>query len=140
MIDPDAGQPETRLHLPTGAALITLLGYLQAQAGEAVDDTLKRLLDAEMRAEKLAQDAEAEQERLIQEAMREARSEDERFTARVPEMHRAFIGKAEERAEQTVAELKRRYDERHVQLRNMAEQREQDALEASFALLIDPRL
>jgi vacuolar-type H+-ATPase subunit H len=105
-----------------------------------MDDTLKRLLEAEMRAEKLAQDAEQEQERIIQAAIREARAEDERFTARVPDLHRAHINKAEERAEQTVAELKRRYDERHVQLRNMAEQREQEALEAAFAILLDARI
>jgi vacuolar-type H+-ATPase subunit H len=105
-----------------------------------MDETLKRLLEAETRAEKIAQDAEQEQERIIQAAMQEARSEDERFTARVPDLHRSFIHKAEERAEQTIAELKRRYDERHVQLRNMAEQREQEALDAAFALLIDPRL
>jgi hypothetical protein len=104
-----------------------------------MDDTLKRLLDAEMRAEKLAQEAEQEQERIIQAAIREARSEDERFTARIPDMHRAFIRRAEERAEQTIAELKRRYDERHVQLRNLAEEHEQEALQEAFALLLDPR-
>ena len=105
-----------------------------------MDDTLKRLIDAELRAEKLAQDAEQEQERIIQAAVREAAAGDERFTARIPDLHRAFIHKAEERAEQTVAELKRRYDERHVQLRDMAEEREQDALKAAFSLLIDPSL
>ena len=102
-----------------------------------MDDTLRRLLDAEMRAEKLAQGAEQEQERIIQTAIREARSEDERFTARIPDMHRAFIRKAEQRAEQTIAELKRRYDERHVQMRDLAEQREQEALDAAFELLLD---
>jgi V/A-type H+-transporting ATPase subunit G/H len=105
-----------------------------------MDDTLKRLLDAELRAEQLARDAEQEQERVIQAAIREAAARDERFTARIPDLHRAFINKAEERAEQTIAELKRRYDERHAQLRNMAEEREQDALKAAFSLLIDPRL
>ena len=105
-----------------------------------MDDTLKRLLDAELRAEKLASDAEQEQERIIQAAIREASSGDERFTARIPDLHCAFIQKAEERAEQTVAELKRRYDERHVQLREMAEEHEQDALKGAFALLIDPSL
>ncbi|MGD8206640.1 MAG: ATPase [Thiohalocapsa sp.] len=105
-----------------------------------MDDTLKRLLDAEMRAERLAREAEEEQERVIQAAMQEARTEDERFTARVPDLHRSFIRKSEERAEQTIAELKRRYDERHVQLRNLAEEREQEALQAAFELLIDPAL
>jgi hypothetical protein len=103
-----------------------------------MDDTLKRLLDAEMRAETIAQEAEQERERIIQAAMADAKAEDQRFTARVPDLHRGFIRKAEERAEQTVAELKRRYDERHVQLRNLAEEREQEALEQAFALLLDP--
>ncbi len=105
-----------------------------------MDETLKRLLDAEMRAEKLAQDAEREQERTIQSAVDQARSEDQRFTARIPDLHRGFIEKAEERAEQTVAELKRRYDERHVLLRDMAEEREEEALRAATALLLDPTL
>jgi vacuolar-type H+-ATPase subunit H len=103
-----------------------------------LDETLKRLLDAEMRAEQIAQDAEQERERIIQAAMTDARSEDQRFTARVPDLHRGFIRKAEERAEQTIAELKRRYDERHLQLRDLAEEREQEALEFAFELLIDP--
>ena len=44
----------------------------------------------------------------------------------------------EARAEQTNNELKRRYDERHTQIRNLAEAREEEALTAAFALLIDP--
>jgi V/A-type H+-transporting ATPase subunit G/H len=103
-----------------------------------MDDTLKRLLDAEMRAETIAQEAEQERERIIQAAMADAKAEDQRFTARVPDLHRGFIQKAEDRAEQTIAELKRRYDERHVQLRNLAEEREQEALEHAFELLLDP--
>jgi hypothetical protein len=103
-----------------------------------MDDTLQRLLDAEMRAEKMAQQAEAERERVIQSALVEARSEEERFEARIPDLHRSFVEKAEARAEQTVAELKKRYDERHAQLRSLAEQREDEALEAAFAILVDP--
>ncbi|MCG6897990.1 MAG: ATPase [Thiocapsa sp.] len=103
-----------------------------------MDDTLQRLLDAEMRAEKIAQQAEAEQERIIQKAMADAKSENDRFTARIPDLHRAFIKKAEERAEQNIAELRRRYDERHVQLRDQAERRESEALGAAFEVLVDP--
>lgn len=103
-----------------------------------MDSNLQRLLDAEMRAEKIAQQAEAERERIIQGALKEARAEEERFEARVPELHGSFIEKAEHRAEQTVAELKKRYDERHAQLRNLADEREDEALEAAFTLLIDP--
>jgi vacuolar-type H+-ATPase subunit H len=103
-----------------------------------MEDTLQRLLAAELRAEKIASQAEEEQERLIQQAMADAKADNERFTARVPDLHRAFIAKAEERAEQNIAELRRRYDERHVLLRDQAEQREDEALEAAFHVLIDP--
>jgi vacuolar-type H+-ATPase subunit H len=105
-----------------------------------MDDTLQRLLDAEMRAEKIAQQAEAERENVLQRALMEARAEEERFTSRIPDLHRAFIRKAEERADQTVAELKRRYDERHLLLRDTAEQREEEALDAAFELLIRSEL
>lgn len=103
-----------------------------------MDDTLKRLLDAEMRAERLAQQAEEEQEHTIQHAMADAKADNDRFTARIPDLHRSFIVKAEERAEQNIAELRRRYDERHNQLRDQAEQREEDAMEAAFQTLIGP--
>jgi len=103
-----------------------------------MDETLQRLLDAEMRAERIAQQAEAEQEEVIQSALLEARAEEQRFVAGIPDLHRSFIKKAEDRADQTVAELKRRYDERHVQLRNLAEEREDEALQAAFNLLISP--
>jgi vacuolar-type H+-ATPase subunit H len=102
-----------------------------------VDDQLKRLLDAEKRAEQIARQAEEEQDRTIQAALREARTEEERFQARVPEIHSSFLEKAEARAEQTVKELKKRADERHTQLREMAEQREAEALDAAFAVLTD---
>lgn len=105
-----------------------------------MDNTLQRLLDAEMRAERIAQQAEAEQEQTVEAARKEARTEEDRLTARIPDLHRSFIKKAEERAEQTVAELKRRYDERHVQLRDMAEEREDEALEAAFRVMLDPEL
>ena len=101
-----------------------------------MDETLQRLLDAEMRAERIAQQAETEQEEVIQGALLEARAQEQRFVAGIPDLHRSFIKKAEERADQTVAELKRRYDERHVQLRNLAEEREDESLQAAFNLLI----
>lgn len=102
-----------------------------------MDDTLQRLLAAEMRAEKIAQQAEQDQERVIHKAMSDAKAENDRFTARIPDLHRSFIAKAEERADQNIAELRRRYDERHVQLRDQAEQREDEAVAAAFQVLID---
>jgi V/A-type H+/Na+-transporting ATPase subunit G/H len=101
-----------------------------------MDDTLQRLLDAEMQAEKVAQQAETEQDSIIQAALAEARAQEDRFRDRIPELHRSLIAKADERAEQTIAELKRRYDERHALLRDTAEQREDEALEAAFTVLV----
>ena len=103
-----------------------------------MDETLQRLLDAEITAERIARQADEERERIIQSALMEGRAEENRFESRIPELHASFIDKAEARAEQTVSELKRRYDERHSQLRNLAEEREREALEAAFNLLIDP--
>lgn len=101
-----------------------------------MDDTLQRLLNAERRAEEIARRAEQERQRMVEDAQQEARAEEERFKARIPELHYSFIEKAESRAAQTVKELKRRYDERHGQMRTLAEEKEEDALEAAFRLLI----
>lgn len=103
-----------------------------------MDQTLKLLLDAEMRAERIAKQADKAREQLIKSALQEARAEGERFESRIPELHQSFRVKAEARADQTINELKRRFDERHTQLRNLAEAREEDALEAAFELLLDP--
>ena len=104
-----------------------------------MEKTLQRLLDAEMKAEQIHQKAIEERERILRDAQFEARAEEQRFEARLPELQQGFQEKALQRAEQTIAELKRRYDERHAELRKYAETREEEALDAAFALLIDPR-
>ncbi len=103
-----------------------------------MDQTLQRLLNAEQKAEAIVQEAEKEREQVIRSALQQAHAEEERFEARIPELHQSFIEKAEQRASQTNSELKKRYDEHHVQLRNMAEERENEALDAAFQLLTDP--
>jgi vacuolar-type H+-ATPase subunit H len=103
-----------------------------------MDQTLQRLLDAERRAETIVREADEERDRIIQGALQEAHAEEERFEARIPELHRSFIEKAAQRADQTNNELKKRFDEHHVELRNLAEEREAEALEAAFQLLTDP--
>ncbi|MCG7945020.1 MAG: ATPase, partial [Candidatus Thiodiazotropha taylori] len=83
--------------------------------------------------------AEEQRERIIQEALQEAKTKEQHFESRIPELHNSFMEKAESRAEQTIAELKKRFDERHAQLREYAEAREEDALDAAFAVLIDTK-
>ncbi len=93
-----------------------------------------------MRAQEIVQKAEAQRQVVIQQALREAHNEDERFETRIPDLHESFVSKAQTRAEQTVSELKLRYDEHHLHLRQLAEEREEEALEAAFAILVDPSL
>jgi V/A-type H+/Na+-transporting ATPase subunit G/H len=105
-----------------------------------MDDTLQRLLDAEMRAENLARAAEEERERTIRAATAEARTLDEGFSARIPTLQQTWVSRAEERAATTIAEVERRYDERHQRLRDIAEEREDEALGAAFRILMDSKL
>jgi len=105
-----------------------------------MDDTLQRLLDAEMKAENLAREAEEERERTIRAATLEARELDESFSAKIPTLQQTWIARSEERAANSIAEIERRYDERHERLRDIAEEREDEALNAGFRILMDSRL
>lgn len=104
-----------------------------------MEDTLKRLLDAEKRAGNLTRKAEQQAERIVLDARREAGRQQERFDQRLPQLRQAFLDKAAQRAEQSIGELQRRYDERVGSLRSAAEQREEEALDAAFAQLINPQ-
>lgn len=91
-----------------------------------MDDSLKRLLDAEQRAEALVAKASEDRDRLIARALEEVKTADARFRARVPELREGFHKKAEERAEQAIAEIRRRHNERRAVLdRETAKRREQ---------------
>lgn len=104
-----------------------------------MDDALRHLLETELRAEEIALAAERERESVIQQALEESRREQSQFQARVPELHAAFVNKAEARAGQTVSELRKRYDERYRHARAQAEQHEADAVDEAMELLLDPR-
>lgn len=104
-----------------------------------MDDALRHLLETELRAEEIAQAAEREREAVIQAALEESRREQAQFQARVPELHESFVTKAETRADQTVNELRKRYDERYRHARTQAEQREAEAVDEALELLLDAR-
>ncbi|MHB8455085.1 MAG: ATPase [Acidiferrobacterales bacterium] len=103
-----------------------------------MEDELKRLLDAELRAEALVEEANRERDRLIHQAREDARAAEQRFETRIPELRNVFLGKAEERAVKAVAEMTRRYEERREHLRAMARDHEREAIASAIALLIDP--
>ncbi len=101
-----------------------------------MEDTLQRLLTAENAASALVSKAQAESERLVQAALREAHQQEARFQARIPELHASFLDKSDQRAQQTVAELERRFEERLTHLRQAAEVHEEEALDAAFRHLL----
>ncbi|MBP7712325.1 MAG: ATPase [Gammaproteobacteria bacterium] len=101
-----------------------------------MDDTLKRLLDTELRAGEAVQEAKGKREEITHQSLEEARRAEQRFHARVGELHATSLEKAKVRADQSIAELRRRYDERGKELRQGAEARENDAIEAALSVLL----
>jgi len=99
---------------------------------------LQRLLDAEARAEAIVAAADQERQRIIDQTLAEVAAAEARFEASLAQIRAPFIEEAEARAEQGVAELKRKYEERQHALRELAERHEAEAIEAGLAMLIDP--
>lgn len=104
-----------------------------------MEDALKRLLDAEARADAIIDEANRERERLINEALQAAREAEARFEERRAEIRAPFIREAEARAEQAMAELMRKSEERQRSLREQAARHEEEAIAAALSLLLDPR-
>ncbi|MGO8754238.1 MAG: hypothetical protein ACLQHK_03295 [Gallionellaceae bacterium] len=100
-----------------------------------VDESLKRLLDAEAKAELVIAQADAERQAIIERARHDIRDAEKQHAERVSGIHASFLAQAEQRAQQTIAELKRRHTERSATLQAVAEQRRQQALDAAVALL-----
>ncbi len=104
-----------------------------------MEDALKRLLEAEARADSIIEEANRERERLVNEALQSAREAEARFDERRAEIRAPFIKEAEARAEQMVAELLRKCEERQRGLREQALRHEEEAVAAAISLLLDPR-
>lgn len=100
-----------------------------------MEDILKRLLDAEMRAEAQVEEASRQREAVIAQALEEARLAEDRFQARVDGLRAPYLAQGEDRAQQAIAELKKKHEERSRHLRSLAESHEREAIEAAFAVL-----
>jgi V/A-type H+/Na+-transporting ATPase subunit G/H len=100
-----------------------------------VDEVLKRLLNAELEAERIVARADEQRQAIIEQAKRDARAEEEQHAERVVEIHAFFRGQAEQRAQQTIAEMQRRYEEQERVLRAVANVHEQQALDEAIALV-----
>lgn len=104
-----------------------------------MEEVLQRLLKAESTAEAIAKEADADRERMVEDAKAEALAAEQRFQERIPEIRSSFLEKAEANAQQTLTELKRRYEERHAGLRNVAAENEREAIDAVLSILLDPQ-
>lgn len=102
-----------------------------------MEDVLKRLLDAEVKAEAMVKDAEAEYERVMLATREEIKAAESRYATQIPALHSAALKSAQERATQTIAELKRRYEERQREQHTIAGDRSAEALNAALELLLD---
>ena len=102
-----------------------------------MSDSLKDLLEAEKQAEAIVTRGEQERDLIVQKSLDDAREMEQQFEARLPEMQRSFIEKARLRAEQTIAEMKLRYDERNKTLRELAAQHEKEALDHAADFIFD---
>lgn len=103
-----------------------------------MEDHLKRLLEAEARAQSLIDAAGAERVRMLDEALAGARAAEAHFAAGLGALREPYLKEAHSRAEHAVAELTRKYEERQRNLREMAARHEQEAVDAALDLLLDP--
>lgn len=101
-----------------------------------MEDTLKRLLNAEIRAETLVAQAQTEREQTVQRALQETKQAEQRFKRNIPQLQHHFLEQAEARAIQSIAELNKRYEGRKTHLRQLAEDNQQRALDAAVQLLM----
>lgn len=103
-----------------------------------MDDSLKRLLDAEARAREIIEAASRERQDMLDEALAGANEAQKRFEAGRTELRAPFLTEARNRAEQSVVELGRKYEERQKGLREMASRHEQEAVRAALEWVLDP--
>lgn len=99
-----------------------------------MDAVLKKLLATEQQAEQQVADAQAEHTAVIAAAQGEAQAIEDAFEQTTSAIKASHIDKAQARAEQAVAESKRRNDERDRQLRDAAAAHRQAALRAALEL------
>lgn len=101
-----------------------------------MDNTLQQLLDTELQAEKLVDEALRKRDRLMEQSLDEVKLAERRFDARIPEIRASFLDKAEQRVEQTVAEVSRRYEDRVKELESTAEKTRKEAVDAALGIIL----
>lgn len=103
-----------------------------------MNDSLKNLIQAESEAEDIVSRGEYERDAIVQKSIDDAADMEQQFKHRLPEIHQSFLNKARESAEQSIAEIKLRYDERSDEMRALATKHEQEALQYAIELILTP--
>ena len=76
-----------------------------------------------------------ERQAIIEQAKHDARTAELQHAAKISEIRASILAQAEQRAQQTIATIQRRYAEQALALRASAEQHEQHALAEAITLL-----
>ena len=99
------------------------------------DETLKRLLNAEIEAERIVARADEERQAIIEQAKRDARAEQQQYADRIADLRASFRAQAEQRAQQTITAMRRRFQEQELALRSSAKLHEQLAMDEALAVI-----
>ena len=104
-----------------------------------MDESLKDLMEAESQAELIVQEGEIRSEEITRKALSDAHAIEQQFIDRIPELHKSFSDKARDKAEHAIAEIKLRYEERNEELRKLADQHADEAIEQAISLILSSR-
>jgi hypothetical protein len=97
---------------------------------------LKRLLDAELRAETLIEEAQRERDAILEKVHDEVADLETEFRESAQRARETELERAEQRATQTIEELGHREQEQQRWLYELAQDNEQSAIDAALALFI----
>lgn len=100
-------------------------------------NVLQQLLSAELKAQAIVEDARRQSDQFINDAKAEVKRAEQRFEARIPEIHASFIEKAEEKVTTHIDELDRRYLERRQILLDQAQEKQQQVIDKVVYLLLN---
>lgn len=102
-----------------------------------MEDILKRLLEVEIKAEKLVADAQVQREAMVHQALLDTQQAEQQLKSQLPELRANLLQKAETRASQSIAELQKRYAEKKAQLQQSAKENHDKALDAALQLFMN---
>lgn len=102
-----------------------------------MEDTLKRLLEAEREAEAIIAEATRERDRILEDARRQGEEEERSFESRIPQMRVSRVKEATQRAQREGDELVARAQRRKQELQELADRGAEQAIEATLKIVLE---